>query len=305
MTRPSIRCVLLCALPLVGCASAPAWQPSLDVALRAARAEGRELVVYFALPGRDLSERMQRTLHEPSIGRELSAGGFAAALADGVEQRRLYAAWVGFGEGMGIAVLGADGQCYAARPGPMDPPEFAAFLRQCVALRPELAAARAAVRSPTATPADQLRLGSLYLQLGRTKLAEEQLLAAATAGLAEARHRLARNYALDGNLSAARRWLVHVPKTGPALVTEGYVLFKERRHREAAAVLEQALAAELGEDRQRALLYLGKALHEDRQNERAKPLLEALAREGTGSTFEAAALHTLAHIADPQHGHTH
>jgi tetratricopeptide (TPR) repeat protein len=305
MTRRFDRRALLGALSLAGCASAPAWQPSLDAALRAARAEGRELVVYFALPGRELSERMQRTLTEPIIGRELGAGGFAAALADGVEQRRLYAAWVGFGEGMGIAVLGADGQCYAARPGPMDPPEFAAFLRLCTALRPELAAARAAVASPACTPADQLRLGSLYLQLGRTKLAEEPLLAAATAGMAEARHRLARSYALDGNLTAARRWLVHVPKTGPVLVTEGYLLFKERRHGEAAAVLEQALANEPGDDRQRAMLYLGKALHEDRRSDRAKEVLEALSREGTGSTFEAAALHTLAHIADPQHGHSH
>jgi len=33
--------------------------------------------------------------------------------------------------------------------------------------------------------------------------------------------------------------------------------------------------------------------------------LQALAAEGTGSTFEAAALHTLAHIKDPQLGHTH
>lgn len=299
------RWLALCCWWLAGCATAPSWQPSLDLALRAARAGGQELVVYFALPGRDLSDRMQRTLTEPSILRELAAGDFAAAVADGVEQRRLYAAWVGFGEGMGIAVLGADGQCYAARPGPMDPPECAAFLRLCAALRPELAVARTAVMSPSSAPADQLRLGSLYLQLGRTKLAEEHLLVAATAGVTEARHRLARTYALDGNLTAARRWLVHVPKTGPVLVTEGYVLFKERRHREAAMVLEQALATELGEDRQRAILYLGKALHEDRQNERARPLLESLAREGTGSTFEAAALHTLAHIADPQHGHTH
>ena len=99
---------------------------------------------------------------------------------------------------------------------------------------------------------------------------------------------------------------MHGPRTGPALVSEGYVLFKERRHREAAAVLEQALAAGgLGDERQRAVLYLGKALHEDQQDARAKPLLAALAAEGTGSTFEAAARHTLAHIADPQHGHSH
>jgi hypothetical protein len=35
------------------------------------------------------------------------------------------------------------------------------------------------------------------------------------------------------------------------------------------------------------------------------PVLEALAAEGTGSTFEAVALHTLSHIRNPQHGHSH
>jgi uncharacterized protein HemY len=107
-------------------------------------------------------------------------------------------------------------------------------------------------------------------------------------------------------VTAARRWLRDAPKTPSALVTEGYVLFKERRHADAAAVLERALATnELGEERQRALLYLGKALHESRQDDRAMPLLEALAREGTGSTFEAAARHTLGHVRSPDHGHTH
>ena len=44
-------------------------------------------------------------------------------------------------------------------------------------------------------------------------------------------------------------------------------------------------------------------LHTD--PERAVPILERLANEGTGSTFEAAARHTLGHIYNPDHGHTH
>ena len=91
-----------------------------------------------------------------------------------------------------------------------------------------------------------------------------------------------------------------------AQVTEGYVLFKERRNAEAAVVLQTALDGNsLGDERQRALLFLGKALHEDKQDTRAVPILEALSAEGTGRTFEAAARHTLAHIRDPQHGHSH
>ena len=71
-------------------------------------------------------------------------------------------------------------------------------------------------------------------------------------------------------------------------------------------MLDAALQrGELGEDRQRALLYLGKSLHEVDRDDRALPLLRALAAEATGSVFEAAALHTLGHIENPDHGHEH
>ena len=294
------------ALALASCQSTVGWQGDVVGAIAEARRAGQELVVFFALPGRELSDRMQGTLGASVVQAALCDGGYAAAIADGVQRKNLYQAWIGFGEGMGIAVLGTDGQCHAARPGPMDPDELAAFLRLCSSQRATLAAARAAAAGERPDPLAQHALGCLYLQLGRTRLAEPLLLDAASAGVADARHRLARLYALDGNLAAARRWLVHGPRTGPALVTEGYVLFKERRHPDAVAAFERALARQdLGDDRQRALLYLGKALHEQKRDDRAVPVLEALAAEGTGSTFEAGALHTLSHIRNPQHGHSH
>jgi tetratricopeptide (TPR) repeat protein len=249
---------------------------------------------------------MQGSLGEPVVLAALRDGAFVAVTCDGHARARIYGEWVGGGEGMGIAVLDGEGRCYAARPGPQDPPELAAFLRQCAAARGELAALRSRVAQPAITPPDQHALGCLLLDLGCRKQAEPLLLDAAMAGVADGRHRLARLYALDGNVTAARRWLREAPKTPVAQVTEGYVLFKERRHQESVAAFDAALASgDLGADRQRALLYLGKALHEDKQDERAVPLLEALAAEGTGSTFEAAAAHTLGHIRDPQSGHAH
>jgi tetratricopeptide (TPR) repeat protein len=219
----------------------------------------------------------------------------------------LYRAWIGGGEGMGIAVLDALGRCYAARPGPQDPPELAAFLRGCTAARERLASLRRQLARPGVTPLDQHELGCVLLELGNRTESEALLLLAAKAGVADARHRLARLYALDGDVGKARTWLAGAPRTPPALVTEGYVRFKERRHADAVAAFEQALRdpGRLGADRQRALLYLGKALHEHKDDARATPILEALAAETTGSTFEAAALHTLGHIRDPQHGHAH
>lgn len=301
-----MRCIRALLLLAAGACAAPAiaWQDDLTAALAAARAAGQDVVVFFALPGRDASDRMQRELGAAEVAAALRAGGFAAAIADGVQRQQLFAAWIGGSEGMGIAVLDAGGQCYAARPGPQDSAELAAFVRQCAAARAPLAAARGDLAAG-GTPIQQHRLGCLYLQLGCRVQAEPLLLDAAIAGVADARHRLARLYALDGHVQKARRWLANAPRTPAARVTEGYVLFKERRHAEAIAVFEQALREDLGEDRQRALLYLGKALHEQRQDDRAVPLLEALAAEGTGSTFEAAARHALGHLRDPQHGHSH
>lgn len=294
------------ALLTSGCAAAPEWQADLRSALAAARAHRQDLVVYFALRGREASDRMERSLQEPVVGQALAAGGFAAVVADGVAHRRLYGEWLGGSEGMGIAVLDAEGQVYAVRPGPQDPPELAALLRRCAASRAALATARAAAAAPGAGAQESLALGGLLLELGCRRQSEPLLLDAALAGELAARHLLARLHALDGNVVAAQRWLQGAPVTPATLVTEGYVRFKQRRHAEAVAAFERALQ-QGGQfpDRQRALLYLGKALHEQGDDRRAVPLLEALAAEGTGTTFEAGAAHTLSHLRDPQHGHTH
>lgn len=310
MSRPWSRRAALAAglaLPfLAGCAALPTWQADLPQALAAARRAGQDLVVYFALQGREASDRMQGRLQEPVVRAALRAGGFAAVQCDGSARANLYAQWIGGGEGMGIAVLDGAGRVYAARPGPQDPEEVAAFLNLCASQREPLAAARAAAASATSLPTAKHALGVLLLELGCRTECEPLLIDAAMGGVADARHRLARLFALDGNVAAARRWLQHAPKTPEAQVTEGYVLFKERKHAAAAKVFEAALqTGRLGADRQRAMLYLAKSLHEDKQDERAVPILEALAAEGTGSTFEAGARHTLGHIRNPDPGHTH
>lgn len=286
-----------------GCAATPRWQDDLPRALADARAAQREIVVFFALRGRATSDRMQDSLRDPAVVAALAGGAFDAVVADGVERARLCAEWVGGPDGMGIAVLDAAGRRYAARPGPQDPPELAAFLRRCAARRADLARLSGAVATAPA-PIDQHALGCLLLELGNVADAEPLLLAAATAGVADARHRLARLCAQDGDLTRARQWLATAPKTPAARVTEGYVLFKEKKPRDAATVLDAALRdGGLGDDRQRAALFLGKALHDAKDDARAVQVLEALAREGTGSTFEAAALHTLAHVRDGGHRH--
>ena len=291
---------------LAACAAPPRWQQDLNVALREARRAGREVVVFFALPGRELSDRMEARIDHPVIMNAIGRSGFAAVRCDGVARKRLYGAWIGGGEGMGVAVLDRQGAVYCARPGPQDPEQLAALLDLCAARRADLATLRQRQSAAPGDPLLQHDLGCLYLQLGCRVHSEPLLLEAATAGVVDARHRLARLYALDGNVAAARRWLASAPRTPAAMATEGYVLFKERRHRDATTVFYEALATgKLGDERQRAVLYLGKALHENEQDDEAVPVLEALVEERTGSTFEAAALHTLGHIYNPDHGHSH
>ena len=217
--RASAVVLAACTALLPSCAVRPEWQQDFTAALSSARRDGRDLVVYFALPGRDASDRMQARLGDEVVIDALQAGGFDAVVVDGVARSRLYGEWIGGGEGMGIAVLDGDGDCYAARPGPQDPPELAARLRQCAEVRPELARLR---RAHLASPQDPLaayELGCLYLELGCRVHCEPLLVTAAMAGVSDARHRLARYYALDGNLGPARRWLKSAPKTADSVST--------------------------------------------------------------------------------------
>jgi hypothetical protein len=288
---------------LSGCA-APEWQRDMQSALSTSRRSAQDLVVYFALPGHDASDFMESRLAHPMVLDAIAAGDFVAVIADGIERKRMYAEWIGGNEGMGMCVLDGQGYCYAARPGPQDPEQVAAFLNLCVSKRAELAVLRGMLRQPVVGPMDQHELGCLLLELGCRVHAEPLLTSAAVVGVAESRLRLAHLFALDGNLTAARRWLKAAPKTPAAKFIEGYVLFKERRYADAVKALEAAVATKkLGADRQNTLLYLGKSLHQDKRDEQAIPILEALAAEATGSTFEAAATHTLGHIYNPDHGH--
>ena len=288
---------------LAGCA-APEWQRDMQATLSASRRSGQDLVVFFSLPGHDASAFMESRLHDPIVIDALAAGDFIALIADGVERKRLYSEWIGGSEGMGMCVLDGQGYCYAARPGPQDPEQVAAFLNLCVSKRAELATLRGTLQQAVVHPTDEFELGCLLLQLGCRVHSEPLLINAAVSGIAEARSRLAHLFALHGNLTAARRWLKTAPKTPATKLTEGYVLFKERRYNDAVEALQAALASNLlGDERQHALLFLGKSLHSGKRDEEAVPILEALAAEATGSTFEAAATHTLGHIYHPDHRH--
>jgi hypothetical protein len=304
--------VLLLLLPCACAAPPPAWSEDATATLAAARRDGADLAVFFALPGRDQSDRMERTcLHDAAVERVLVAGGFRSLWLDGFAHRRMYEAWIGGGEGMGVCVLDGNGTVYAARPGPQDPPELAAFLTHAAQRRRAVASLRAALAQAPSDPTRQYDLGLVLLELGCRIGTEELLLSAAQGGVLDANHRLARLYALDGRVERAREWLRTLHPTPAARVTEAYVLFKERRSKEAADAFASVLRdgglddGALADDKLRARLYLGKSLHECGRDDDARTVLTALAADAAGTTFGAAARHTLGHMQDNQHDHSH
>ncbi len=306
---PAVPCwTLLLTCCLAACAAAPLpWNADVPAVLAGARAAGADVVAFFALPGRELSDRMeQQALRDDAVLAALARGGFHSLWLDGFTYQRLYAQWVGGGEGMGICVLDGEGQVYAARPGPQDPSELVALLDQAAAARGAVAAARKAVVATPGDGAAQYRLGVLLLELGCRIGTEELLVSAAQRGVLDAHHRLARLFALDGMVARSRQWLRTAVPSPARDVTEGYVLFKERRPAEAVLQFEAALRRGIdGPDRLRARLYLGKALHESGHDAEATVLLQALATEAPATTFGAGARHTLNHLQETTHDHSH
>lgn len=295
-------------LSLAGCAGTPGrWSDDSAGTLREARAVGRDAVIFFRLAGREQSDRMQRVvLLAPEVTVALDAGGFASLSMDGFAQQRLYSQWIGGGEGMGVCVLDSEGRVYAARPGPQDPPELAAFLRLCASRRQQVLQLRAALARAPVDGKANLALGCALLDLGCRVGTEDLLVRAAQAGEVDANHRLARLFALDGRCERARQWLRAALPSAAADVTLGYVLFKERKHVEAATLLAgPARDPALGDEALRARLYLGKALHECGRDAEARVVLQSLAQDASDSIFGASALHSLTHLDDKDHGHTH
>ena len=287
------------------CRSVLIWSPLRDET--ACTTPGADTVVYFALPGRELSDRMEREcLGDPLVLAALRDGGFASRRVDGFAWRDAYERWIGAGEGMGVVVIDEDGNVLATRPGPQDPPELAAYLGLIASRRAAVVAARDACRLAPDDPLPALQFGDLLLELGCRREPERLLERAFAAGLGAAAGRLAHLHALDGDLEQARQWLARAEPSPATAVTLGYVLYKERRHEESAQVLRAAIdAGDLGRDLPRAQLFLGKALHESRRDPEAVPVLEAVVRDWPATTFAGAALHTLQHIRNPVHGHTH
>ena len=306
MQMSRITVGLLLCLVASCVAPPPPWTTELTTARVRSRDEGRDLVVFFALLGREQSDRMEAELSDPAVLAALLGGEFESLRLDGFAQQRLYSEWIGGGEGMGLAVLDPRGVVYCARPGPLDPLEVAALLDRCAAVRARIDALRSVHAQNEFDAKACLDLGIALLDLGCRVGAEPLLLQAAQGGALDAHHRLARLYALDGHCVRARQWLRTALPSPQADVTLGYVEFKERQYRKAVETLASALRQPgLGEDALRARLYLGKALHECGRDHEAIRIFQALVQEVPGTTFGAAAQHSLTHLQDGNHGHTH
>lgn len=261
-------------------------------------------VVFVALPGRELSDSMvHAALRAPVVLQALSDGGFRSVSLDGFAHSAYYRTWIGSGEGMGICVFDHAGRVIGTRPGPQDAEELAAYLRLVASLRERVLAARV-THAQTGDAASAVALAQLLLELGVRRETEALLQQACAADSARARELLAQLHALEGRLEAARALLAQCAPSPTVAVTTGYLLYKERRHAEAAATLAAALRTDLGREQLRARLFYAKALHEC-GDARAERELLALIDSAPGTVIAGAAMHTLAHLRDKSHGHQH
>ena len=178
-----------------------------------------------------MSDRMeQHSLDDPIVLASLREFGFASVWIDGTREADRYQAWIGGGEGTGIAILDPQGRCYAARPGAQDPAELVALLATAASQREPIAVARQSVFERSEDPIAAHQLGVLLLELGCRVESKQLLQRAAAGGVSDARHRLARLFALDGSLTEAEEWLRGAPVTPASRVTVGYFLYLSLIH---------------------------------------------------------------------------
>jgi tetratricopeptide (TPR) repeat protein len=293
-----------------------AWRNDFESARR--EAGERLLLLSFAAEGRPVVRMMEEeTFRHPQVVAAL-ATGFVPVRLDPVREAGLYRDVVGGRGAVGSAVLDASGDVVSVLGGYAGPREYLRYLQRAAAGYAGLEAARRAWAAGPESPEALYALGERYLELGSPKRAEECWTGVVDGGVAgsaaAASHaRLARARVNRGRLDEARRHLEAARRLdaagaldGMLLLTEGLALGLERKHAEAAALLDRALQRHPGHAEKDHVLYaLGFVLHQDRQDARALRVLEGLIASHPGSAWVPAAREQAEHIRNPRPDHEH
>ncbi len=290
------------------------WKENVERAFEELRLMDILLVVHFFTKGRPACEAMEaETLRHPDVVRA-SRVLFVNVKVDAGSHPEFYQKAVGGRGGLATCVLDATEDVVSMLVGYASAEEYVRFLEKAKAGYPALRKARTASRPDD--PAGLAALGEAYLALESRRRAEECFEKVVALGkgpgetLGLARERLARLSVQRGRNVEARAHLVEARKLGGRadrlLLTEGMALSLERRHAEAARLLEGALAAHPKGEELDAMKYaLGFVLHQIPEDKRALEVLEGLLRDHPASAWLRAAKEQIGHIRNPQPDHSH
>jgi hypothetical protein len=280
-----------------------AWGRDVEAALAEARRADRLLVLHFQLAGRPLCKLMtEETFADPEVARRMAS--FVPVFVDLAAHAELFDRAVGGKGALGTAVVDADLDPVSVLPGYAGPRDFVRFLDVAEKGWPRLKAARG-----TSTPRE---LGDLYRDLQSPRRAEACWREGAAKGDVLCHERLARALVLRGRNLEAREHLAAFRKGGldsgrdRAALTEGFILTLERKHAEAARVLDEAVQVHPGSDEaDRLLLALAFVRHQLGEDAKAIELLETMLKRFPASAWAAEARQRIEHIKNPPPDHEH
>lgn len=298
------------------------WRTDYDAARTEAREKGRLVLLHFTLAGRPVCKTMEdETLGHADVAR-VARDRFVCVRIDIDAKPELFDATIGGRGGLATCVVDADGDVVSALHGFAAAEPFRRFLEAADRGYAALAAAR---RASDQAPADLARLhalGEAYRKLDSLRRSEacyRKVLDAGAAGpppiVASCHERLARFRVMRGKNLDARKHLDayraldpkgELPWTDRILLTEGLTLAVERKHREAARVLQEALRRfPSSEEADHLMFALGFVLHQDGQDKPAMEIFESALKKFPASSWIGPIREQIEHIRNPQPDHIH
>jgi hypothetical protein len=287
------------------------WYRDLPTARELAREHGRPLHVHFTSAAAPLATRMDEALALAPV-RQLAEARFVNLRLDAGTNAALFRRLMGSAGVLGSCVVDVGEQDeldpVAVAPGYLDGQRYLELLAVAAETLPRLRELRA-----RQDDAARLALGDLYASQGSKARARVVLAEVKAEGpRSSALEALARLDVEAGHIAQARRELDEAKKatTQPRSVrlwlTEALVLSAERRVSESIAMLRAGLAAaEVGDERARALLLLAQLEHELKQDGDALHHLELLEREQPNGPWSRLAAERIGHVKNPQPDHQH
>jgi len=320
--------VILACLPVVSADMGVEWRKDYEAARKEARATGRLILLHFYQAGRPLCQAMdEETFAHAEVAR-IAGERFVSVRVDVEARPDLFEGTIGGRGGLATCVADGEGDVISALHGYAGPKAFLLFLEKAQAGHAALKSARDDAASAPGNLAKLFALAEAYRISDSPRRSEECyrkvieqamflsiLDEATTRAFALSHERLARLKILRGRNLEAREHLVGARRLDPTgrfgsvdrlLLTEALTFAVERKHADAARVLQDALKRFPSSGETDHMLFaLGFVLHEGGQDKPALDALETAARRFPESPWLPALREQIEHIRNPQPDHSH